>query len=214
MTLRKKSLLGKLEKSGKPRKSENPGKSGKLRKSRKSRTGSRSSRHITDVLSTHASRNRKKEKTPEVILTLHYVPFPLEPEDLTDKGEIYALINWKTQKLYIGQTKCLKKFGSSYVYRGFYARFEKHSKNAFSTNLEQRHSCPKLYDAIRKDGPSLFFPVLLERCLRSELNRRERYYIKLYRTRRLGYNVTAGGQRQRKPRKRKGRKAYSSNPRK
>ncbi len=112
-------------------------------------------------------------------------------EKLQDYGEIYCIVNCRTNMKYIGQTKCLKKRGKKYIYSGYRSRFQIHLKNAFNNNYED---CPKLYRAISECGELNFYIYLLERCLRSELNKQERYYIRKYKTRRRGYNTTTGGQ--------------------
>lgn len=127
-------------------------------------------------------------------------------EIYADKGEIYMITNKVTGMKYIGQTKCLHKKNGKYVYCGFQERFKEHIRNAFSEREETRTSVPKLYEAMRSVGRTgiegVFEVSMLERCQRDMMNEREKYYIRLHRCRRNGYNVTAGGQRPRGKRRR------------
>lgn len=121
--------------------------------------------------------------------------------EATNLGEIYMITDKRNNKRYIGQTKCVHiKNGKEVIY-GAEDRFKEHLKCAFSTNEDTRNSCPKLYTAIREVPPdqllNTFEVVRLERCLRWDLNTRERHFIKVWKTRRGGYNVTAGGQKRR-----------------
>ena len=117
-------------------------------------------------------------------------------------GEIYMITDRRNNKRYIGQTKYVHiKNGKEVIY-GAEDRFKEHLKCAFSTNEDTRNSCPKLYTAMREVPQdqllNTFEVTMLERCLRWDLNARERHFIKVWKTRRGGYNVTAGGQKRRK----------------
>lgn len=131
------------------------------------------------------------------------VPPPAPDSLLFGYGEIYCIVNRVTGERYIGQTRCMKSIGGRYRYHGYMSRFQQHMKDAFSPNPETQNKCPKFYRAIREHGRHLFYVYRLEQCLLQEINQREKYYIRFYRTRKLGYNITTGGQRMRKGRKRK-----------
>ena len=128
---------------------------------------------------------------------------PPEESSPASQGQIYCIINSANGMRYIGQTTCYKLVAGKLVARGYEARFEKHLSNAFSENRETRNGCGKLYDAIRKYGRAVFSVSLLETCPCSELNAREKHWIKALKTRgKLGYNLTSGGQRPKKGRRR------------
>jgi hypothetical protein len=128
-----------------------------------------------------------------------------EPEELpalsllASMGEIYCIVNNRTGLRYIGQTKCLKSIGGKMVYRGYKYRFQQHLKQALANKKDE--GCPILHKAIRLYGSKMFYVRLVERCFRNELNAKEIFYIKYYKTRVRGYNVSRGGQRYRKKKK-------------
>ena len=109
-----------------------------------------------------------------------------------DQGEIYCITNRQNQMKYIGQTKCIKIRNGKTEYKGYEDRFQQHLANALSTG-KQRNACEKFYNAIREFGKDAFYVQLLERCSLEDLNKRERYYIRKYKTRKQGYNMDAGG---------------------
>lgn len=92
---------------------------------------------------------------------------------------IYKITNQINRKVYIGQSKYIEK------------RWNKHKSTAFNSN-DHNYNC-HLYRAIRKYGIENFSFEILEECLVSELNDKERYYIKLYDSFFNGYNLTFGG---------------------
>jgi group I intron endonuclease len=94
------------------------------------------------------------------------------------QGCIYLLTCTLTGKVYVGQT-------TQYLA----ARWDVHrraARNGVTTHLA---------NAIRKYGPESFQKQVLETCIRSELNERERYWIAHLRAndRKVGYNMSAGG---------------------
>lgn len=139
----------------------------------------------------------------------YYVPsskiLPIPPlSQLADQGEIYCIRNNRTGFRYIGQTKCIKRVGGKEVYKGYKHRFKQHIYDALKNipigGKRKVDVCPLLYKAIRLHGKSMFYIKLIERCPRSQLNQREIHFIKLYQTRKYGYNISSGGQRFRKRR--------------
>ena len=144
---------------------------------------------------------------------LRYVPISrlhntVPPMDqLLILGEIYCVINSQTGERYVGQTSCAKMRNGNIVYAGYLERFEQHLQNAFSTNAQTRVGCPKLYEAIRAYGRHSFFVILLERCPLGDMNTREIEYIRRFRCRQRGYNVTKGGQFAKFGKKRRKRKS-------
>lgn len=96
---------------------------------------------------------------------------------------IYKITNQVNGKVYIGQSKNIKD------------RWRNHKTRAF--NDYESNSCYEypLYRAIRKYGLENFSFEIIEECLPSELNEREKYWIKYYDSFNLenGYNQTQGG---------------------
>lgn len=95
---------------------------------------------------------------------------------------IYKITNKLNNKIYIGQSVNI-----SY-------RWTAHRCRPFNENSNQYNS--SLYKAIRKYGIENFQFEVLEECLKSELNDKEKYYISLFDSTnpKKGYNLTTGGQ--------------------
>lgn len=103
---------------------------------------------------------------------------------MTKFGRIYIIRNRVNNKVYVGQTKVSIKL-----------RFQNHLSAA-------RHGKDYVIGkAIRKYGEENFYVELLEECLASELNDREKYWIKFYNSanNKFGYNMSIGGCVNRKP---------------
>lgn len=97
-------------------------------------------------------------------------------------GYIYLITNLKNHKLYIGQTVNPISY-----------RWREHINEAYEGNK----SNSLLHRAIIKYGLLNFNVEQLEECLNSELNEKEKYYIKkydTYYTHNKGYNMTWGGE--------------------
>jgi group I intron endonuclease len=92
---------------------------------------------------------------------------------------IYKITNNINQHGYIGQSKNIKK------------RWDAHKRTAFN-KTDHSYNNP-LYKAIRKYGIDNFTFEIIEECLISELNEKEKYWIKYYNTFFNGYNLTLGG---------------------
>lgn len=93
---------------------------------------------------------------------------------------IYKITNSINGKSYIGQSTNVEK------------RFLAHKNNSHNPNSKQYNSI--FYRAIRKYGLENFTFEVLEECDRSELNDKEKKYIKLYNTHgEKGYNLDDGG---------------------
>lgn len=95
---------------------------------------------------------------------------------------IYKITNKLNNKVYIGQSVNI-----SY-------RWTAHRCRPFNKNSNQYNN--PLYKAIRKYGIENFQFEVLEECLKSELNDKEKYYISLFKSTdpKKGYNLTTGGQ--------------------
>ena len=88
-------------------------------------------------------------------------------------GYIYKVTNIITNEAYIGQTNNYKE------------RQRSHKR--------MEGNCWKFYDAITQYGLDNFKWEILEECLITELDDKEKHYIKLYDTKNCGYNLTNGG---------------------
>jgi hypothetical protein len=109
------------------------------------------------------------------------------------KSIIYAIQNSVTRMYYIGQTKCYKKKNGIPTWTDPIERFHQHLKRA--VHPKTMNDCAKFYAAIREYPTNVWSFQVLEKCPKSEINIRERYYIKLYHSKRMGYNISRGGQR-------------------
>lgn len=89
------------------------------------------------------------------------------------KGIIYKITNKVNGKSYIGQTRYTLEF-----------RWRQHIHKKDNTYF---------HNAIRKYGPENFTLEVLEECSTSNLNEREIFYIAKYNTFKEGYNLTTGG---------------------
>lgn len=90
---------------------------------------------------------------------------------------IYKITNKKSGLCYIGQaTNCAD-------------RWKQHVKCGLGIDTPAQN---KLYKAMQKDGIINFTFELLEKCSKSELNEKEKYYISLYQSYDYGYNSTGG----------------------
>ncbi len=90
-------------------------------------------------------------------------------------GFIYKIWNEENDKLYIGQTSV-----------GIKTRWSSHLKNYLTNNAV-------IYRAMRKYGAGIFHIEQIEECENSELDEREKYWIKYYDSYKNGYNSTPGG---------------------
>ena len=105
-------------------------------------------------------------------------------------GDIYGIKRKDIDKIvYIGQT-----------IRSYKIRWQQHKQVAKDADASRY----ALYAAIQKLGVDNFYPVLIEQCSNEELDEKEQYWIKYYKTKVElgGYNLTDGGntnsERQRK----------------
>lgn len=94
---------------------------------------------------------------------------------------IYKIENLINGKVYIGQSKNIKK------------RWTAHRTNAFNHNSKQYDLA--LYRSIRKYGLENFSFMVLEETLIEDLDNREKYWIEYYdsHNKEKGYNLTDGG---------------------
>jgi hypothetical protein len=95
----------------------------------------------------------------------------------TSKTGIYKITNFETSEAYIGQAVDVGK------------RFLEHAKCGVGIDTPAQN---KLYKAIQSYGIHCFSWELIEECSKEELNKKERYYIKLFDTVNTGYNILKG----------------------
>lgn len=128
----------------------------------------------------------KECHSPQPLRKLIWSEFYLKPfGDLADRilGRekvcgIYKITNLLNKKVYIGQSVDIK------------TRWANHIKASLSID-SIAHS--KVHDAMAQDGVWNFTFELLEKCDKSMLNDREKYYIGFYQSNLYGYNLTKGG---------------------
>lgn len=128
----------------------------------------------------------KECHNPQPLRKLIWSEFYLKPfGDLADRilGRekvcgIYKITNLLSKKVYIGQSVDVK------------TRWSNHIKASLGID-SIAHS--KVHDAMAQDGVWNFTFELLERCDKSMLNEREKYYIGFYQSNLYGYNLTKGG---------------------
>ena len=128
----------------------------------------------------------KECHNPQPLRKLIWSEFYLKPfGDLADRilGRekvcgIYKITNLLNKKVYIGQSVDVK------------TRWSNHIKACLGID-SIAHS--KVHDAMARDGVWNFTFELLEKCDKSMLNEREKYYIGFYQSNLYGYNLTKGG---------------------
>lgn len=107
-------------------------------------------------------------------------------------GEIYKITHIHNGKSYIGQTRTHRLNHDKYRPFGYKRRFDDHKSVAMCNNKPKQ--CTAINNAIREDSIDVFEVELIERCSIDELDEKEQYYIKHFKT--LfpeGYNLTNGG---------------------
>ena len=90
---------------------------------------------------------------------------------------IYKITNQKTNECYIGQAVDVAK------------RWKDHAKCGLGIDTPANN---KLYKAIEEYDIWNFSWELLEKCERTQLNEKEKYYIELYSSKEYGYNSSIG----------------------
>ena len=91
---------------------------------------------------------------------------------------IYKITNTTTDQAYIGQSVDIA------------ARFKQHIKCGLGIDAS---STNKLYNAMQRDGVWNFTFEVIEKCTKTELNNKEKFWIEMFQTDKFGYNVTKGG---------------------
>lgn len=112
-------------------------------------------------------------------------------EETINTGVIYMITNTVNNKKYIGKAFSYVKHGKKPIRKhGAEGRFHRHIKSAERGCTE----IPLLYDDIRKYGKNIFNVSVIEVCLKTELNDREKYHILNYESYKdnIGYNYFIG----------------------
>lgn len=95
----------------------------------------------------------------------------------TVKCGIYKITNLQTNQCYIGQSVNIAE------------RWKQHIKCGLGIEASATN---KLYSAMQKDGVWNFSFELMEECPRELLNEKEKFWIEMFRSDKLGYNTTGG----------------------
>ena len=90
---------------------------------------------------------------------------------------VYKITNQNNDMCYIGQSVDIS------------TRWKNHAKAGLGIDTPANN---KLYKAMQEEGLWNFSWELLEKCPREELNKKEKYYIGLYKTYEYGYNSNTG----------------------
>jgi len=103
----------------------------------------------------------------------------VEHETLKNKQGVYFFKNIKTNKIYVGQSKHVKK------------RIFQHIENL----NKNKDGCKYLQNSWNKHGEDAFIYGVLEYCPKSKTNKREIYWIKKLKSHvtENGYNISYGG---------------------
>lgn len=101
---------------------------------------------------------------------------------------IYLIRNNINNKIYIGQSVNIKRRIQEHLRSG---QPEIYAKKSY------RDSNTPIHKAIQKYGIDNFSVVILEKCKKNELNKREQYWIENFNSNNnsVGYNLTSGGQK-------------------
>ena len=94
---------------------------------------------------------------------------------------IYKIENMITHQVYIGQSLQIE------------VKWQQHKKPCLRFNDKLSTYYYKIYTAMREYGIENFQFSIIEECLPTELNNREKYWIKYYDSYVNGYNMTTGG---------------------
>lgn len=107
-------------------------------------------------------------------------------------GQIYKILNIKTNKIYVGQARSHRLNKKKYRPFGYIGRFNDHLSEAI--NNTKKKQCTYLNNAIRKYGKESFKVELIYTCNIPLLDKYEKKFIKdLNSLFPHGYNLTKGG---------------------
>lgn len=105
-------------------------------------------------------------------------------------GEIYLITNIINNMKYVGQTRSHRLNHNKYRPSGYLQRFKDHKSEAKVDENKKNY----LKNSMRKNSIENFTILLIKRCILTELNTQEQYYINKFNTLYpRGYNLTIGG---------------------
>ena len=125
--------------------------------------------------------NKDPEPINKIIWELYYKKPTMDLLGrLTPTGQnhcgIYKITNLKTNQCYIGQSVDLRN------------RLRDHIKAGLGISSSNN----RFYTEMKSIGPESFMYEIIEKCERSQLNEREKYWIDFYQSTDWGYNSTQG----------------------
>ena len=142
-----------------------------------------SEKQINDI--THLQEWKKELNDPSIVSKIIWSAFVMKPTtDLCNRvlgsGSvcgIYKITNKQTGDIYIGQSVNIAD------------RWKQHIKCGLGIDASATN---KLYNNMQKYGVWNFTFEILQKCTRDKLNEKERFWIQMYQSNKVGLNVTKG----------------------
>ena len=142
-----------------------------------------SEKQINDI--THLQEWKKELNDPSIVSKVIWSTFIMKPTtDLCNRvlgsGSvcgIYKITNKQTGDIYIGQSVNIAD------------RWKQHIKCGLGIDASATN---KLYNNMQKYGVWNFTFEILQKCTRDKLNEKERFWIQMYQSNKVGLNVTKG----------------------
>ena len=142
-----------------------------------------SEKQINDI--THLQEWKKELNDPSIVSKVIWSTFIMKPTtDLCNRvlgsGSvcgIYKITNKQTGDIYIGQSVNIAD------------RWKQHVKCGLGIDASATN---KLYNNMQKYGVWNFTFEILQKCTRDKLNEKERFWIQMYQSNKVGLNVTKG----------------------
>ena len=142
-----------------------------------------SEKQINDI--THLQEWKKELNDPSIVSKIIWSAFVMKPTtDLCNRvlgsGSvcgIYKITNKQTEDIYIGQSVNVAD------------RWKQHVKCGLGIDASATN---KLYNNMQKYGVWNFTFEILQKCTRDKLNEKERFWIQMYQSNKVGLNVTKG----------------------
>ena len=142
-----------------------------------------SEKQINDI--THLQEWKKELNDPSIVSKIIWSAFVMKPTtDLCNRvlgsGSvcgIYKITNKQTGDIYIGQSVNVAD------------RWKQHVKCGLGIDASTTN---KLYNNMQKYGVWNFTFEILQKCTRDKLNEKERFWIQMYQSNKVGLNVTKG----------------------
>ena len=142
-----------------------------------------SEKQVNDI--THLQEWKKELNDPSIVSKIIWSAFVMKPTtDLCNRvlgsGSvcgIYKITNKQTGDIYIGQSVNVAD------------RWKQHVKCGLGIDASATN---KLYNNMQKYGVWNFTFEILQKCTRDKLNEKERFWIQMYQSNKVGLNVTKG----------------------